>query len=429
MATTHDRALTTFDAKSRQILANGGTVVGGNGGTYKYDPLTGLATVIRWRDGTVPAQTGTTAAPRSTSATPVLSNPNPRPNLPGKRVGEPGANPQQPSNGVDPVPKNDPITGIPGGTPFPGSTDPATGAAPGAGGAVEDPLNLEDPNQAAIDEAKRLRQNDARARILSVLAEYGLESLADFVWQQILAGKSDAEVLQDIRNTQQFKDRFPAIEARTKAGLAPISPGEYVAYERQARQIMRASGLPENFYDSKDDFTRFLVGDVSISELNDRVQLGKQAAFEAPAEVREMLVRDYGMTEGDLTAFFLDEKAALPLLEKKYRAAQIGGAGVRTGFGSTRVENERLADLGITAGQAEQGFGVLSDSQELFGALDRGEDTISRTEQIGAALEGNSAARRRIEQRRRRRQSQFESGGSFASGQTGVSGLGDTSDF
>lgn len=266
-------------------------------------------------------------------------------------------------------------------------------------------------------------QRDARARMQEVLGQYGLDSLADWAWQQILQGRSDAEILQDIRNTPEFKTRFPAIEERTKRGLAPISPGEYVAYERQARQVMRAAGLPESFYDGHDDFQNFLSGDVSISELNDRIQLGRQAAFEAPAEVRAALLRDYGVSEGGLVAYFLDPDRAQPILEKQYRAAQIGGAGTRTGFGATRQESERLADLGVTADQAQQGFGVLGQSRELFTPIDRTEQAISREEQLGAAFEGNSAAKRRIERRRRQRQAVFEAGGSYAATQGGVAGL------
>ncbi len=288
----------------------------------------------------------------------------------------------------------------------------------------ETPLTTEVPD--LNDSAAR--NSDARARIQSVLREYGLESLGDFVWEQILAGKSDAEVLQDLRNTPEFKKRFPAIEARTKAGLAPLSPGEYVAYERQARQLMRAAGLPEGFYDGNDDFTKFLTGDVSIAELNDRIQLGRQAAYEAPAEVRATLLRDYGISEGNLTAFFLDPDMAQPLIEKQYRAAQIGGASTRTGFGLTsRMENERLADLGVTADQAQQGFSALSEQRELFTALPgQREETVSREEQLGAAFEGNANAARRIQKKARTRAAVFSGGGSYASSNDGVGGLSDS---
>lgn len=284
--------------------------------------------------------------------------------------------------------------------------------------------SLQGPDSVRTTGADRTRNSDAKSRIMSVLGEYGLESLSDWVWDQILEGRSDAEIMQDVRGTPEFKTRFPAIEQRTKAGLPALTPGEYVAYERQARQIMRAAGLPEQFYDTAEDFTTFLTNDMSISELNDRVQLARQAVYDAPQEVRDALMRDYGMTEGGMAAVFLDEERAVPLLEKQYRASQIAGAGTRTGFATSRAQNERLADLGITADQAQQGFGLLGESRELFQSLDRGEDVIDADTQLGAVFENNSAARRRVEQRRRKRLATFEGGGSFASAQGGVVGLG-----
>lgn len=401
MATT-DRTISSFDARSRTILTNGGTVKGGNGITYRYDPNTGMAVNVN----------ASTAAP-VTSVAPRATTNTPRP----VEAEDTRRGVQTPAERADLGSRVEYVPGSPNAVAGNSSTPEAV-----AGDALKD---LVDPDQARIDAANKLRQNDARARILSVLAEYGLESLADFVWQQILGGKSDAEVLQDIRNTPEFRERFPAIAERTAKKLAPISPGEYVAYERQARQIMRAAGLPEQFYDTRDDFTKFLGRDVSIAELNDRIQLGKQAVYESPAEVRETLMRDYGATEGELTAYFIDPDRALPLVEKQWRAAQVGGAAKRTGFGLTsRMENERLADMGVTAGQAQQGFSELADSRELFGALDSGEENIGRDDQLDATFGGNAAARRRIENTRRRRQARFDGGGSFATGQQGVVGLG-----
>lgn len=41
------RTMSSFDAKSRQVLSNGGTIVGGNGYTYKYDPNTGQTVRVK----------------------------------------------------------------------------------------------------------------------------------------------------------------------------------------------------------------------------------------------------------------------------------------------------------------------------------------------------------------------------------------------
>lgn len=289
-------------------------------------------------------------------------------------------------------------------------------------------LRLEQEEARRREEADRARR-DAYARLRAVLADYGLGSLGDAVQRWLVEGLSEAEVIQRMRETPEFKTRFPAIEERKKKGLAPISPGEYVAYERQARQLMRAAGLPQGYYDSNEDFQKFLTNDLSLAELGDRVTLAANAAFKLPQEDRDALAA-WGMGPGDLTAFWLDPGKAQPLLERKYAAAQLAGAGTRTGFGRLGEKKATdLANLGITAGEAEQGFGQLVQSKELFQSLDRGENVIDQDEQISARFEGNAAAQRRIENRRRRRQGMFEAGGSFAAGQQGLTGLGDTADF
>ncbi len=279
------------------------------------------------------------------------------------------------------------------------------------------------PQQPVAD--KQEQNRDAYARLSEVLNTYGLGSLGGTIQQWLVEGISESEVVQRMRETQEFKTRFPAIEARRKAGLSPISPGEYVAYEKNARQMMRAAGLPEGFYDSNDDFTRFLTNDLSPAELGDRITMASNAAFKMPKEDRDALAA-WGMGPGDLTAFWLDPDKAQPLLERKYAAAQLAGAAKRTTFGTlTEQTASELATLGVTAQQAEQGFGQLANSRELFASLDSTEDTIDQGTQLGAAFGGNANAQRRIEQRKRKREATFEGGGGYASSQQGLVGLGD----
>lgn len=387
---TIDRAISTFDAASRQTLTNGGTVVGGNGITYIYDPLSGMA--VNANAGT----TSTAAAAPTAGATAIPATPT--------DTSEMG------------------MTGV-------------ALAGPQLVAEEEPPIDLEAEKAkwlAERDEADKREtddraRRDAYARLNTVLTDYGLGTLGATVQAWLIEGLSEAEIVQRMRETPEFKTRFPAIEERKRKGLAPISPGEYVAYERQARQMMRAAGIPEGFYDSNDDFKNFLTNDLSLAELGDRVTLAANAAFKMPKEARDALTR-WGMGPGDLTAFWLDPDKAQPLLERKYAAAQLAGSATRTQFGELdETQAGRLAGLGVTEQQAEQGFGALYDARELFNPLERGEEVVGQDEQLGAAFEGNSNARRRIEQQRRRRQARFESGGGFAAGQGGIAGLGDTS--
>jgi hypothetical protein len=327
-----------------------------------------------------------------------------------------GDNPNVPITGPA-----DPNTGLPR-PPQPAPAQP-TGPSPEERDAA---ARREAEERAAREraESEERARRDAYARLNAVLNDYGLGSLGAQVQRWLIEGLSEAEITQRMRETNEFKQRFPAIEERKKKGLSPISPGEYVSYERNVRQMMRAAGLPTGFYDGNDDFTRFISNDLSLSELGDRVTLAANAAFNTPPETRAALER-WGMRAGDLTAFWLDPDKAQPLLERKYAAAQLAGASSRTNYGTLNEETATgLAQIGVTEQQAQQGFGALVESRELFTSLDRGEDRIGQREQLGAMFEGNANAQRRIEQRRRRRQGAFEGGGGFASTQQGLTGLG-----
>lgn len=269
-------------------------------------------------------------------------------------------------------------------------------------------------------------QRDALAIIKSVLADYGLESLADWAWQQLVGGLSMNEILISLRERPEFRQRFRAIDEVREAGLPPVSPAEVVAYERQAREMMRANGLPEGFYDDPDDFVNWMKNGVALPELQQRIDLYRARVNEIPAEDRAEWNRLYGYTDGDMLAMEMDPEKAVPAIERRLAASRTAGAAVRSGFGSlSQTEAERLAELGVSQQQAEQGFGTLVRGRELFDALPGSrESSIGRDEQMSAVFGGDEKALSEIERRARRRAASFEGGGSFATSREGFAGLG-----
>lgn len=280
---------------------------------------------------------------------------------------------------------------------------------------------------AANPAALSTTQKNAFDQVKAQLDAYGLGSLSTFVYNEIVAGKSSDEIARDLRGTPEFKARFPAIAAREAAGLPSLSPGEYVSYENQATQLMRAAGLPPGFYDQPEDFTKLLAGDVSVSELNDRIQDAKTATYNLPPEAQARLWHEYGLApgSGSLAALFLDPQKATPLLQRDLAAAQIGGRADMAGYvGLSDQAAQGLAQQGVTDAQAAAGFQNLTHSQELFRALPgSGENQISQQVQLGAAFGGNAEDQDVIEQRRRQRQAEFAGSTSLATTAKGVVGL------
>jgi len=263
--------------------------------------------------------------------------------------------------------------------------------------------------------------------VQNVLRAYGLESLAGFVRDFIVDNDVvDSNVLVgEIRRQPEYLQRFAANEARRRAGLNAFGEGEYVAMENQYRQLMRASGLPRNFYDSQEDLQRFLANDVSVGELSERINQGYEAIRFADPEVISQMQELYGVGEGELAAYFLDPERATPVLLQRAQTAQTAAGAAQAGMQLTTEEAERLAQEGVTQQQARAGAAAITQAEELFQPTTGEQDgAFTREEQLGAVFGTDPAAAQRLRQRQRRRQAAFEGGGGFAQGAGGqVTGL------
>jgi hypothetical protein len=259
---------------------------------------------------------------------------------------------------------------------------------------------------------------DARNTIKAVLSTYGLESLADVLWTNYTSGLVDINNEQalvfSIRDTDQYKTRFSANAARMRKGLAELSPGEYIGLEDFYRQTMQSNGLPPGFYDQTDDFSKLIEGDVSPSELQDRIQQGYAVVAQSDPEVKRQMQTLYGVTEGQLAAYFIDPERTAPLLKQQARAAQIAARSLEQGgIQLTGTFAENLAARGITEQQARAGFaevGGLGELKQTFA----GETELSGERLAGAAFGIDVDAQQELERKRRQRTGEFAGGGSFA---------------
>lgn len=267
---------------------------------------------------------------------------------------------------------------------------------------------------------------DAWAQLSQTLSQYGLGSLTDLVKTGIVNGWDAAQAAQNIRQTPEYKQRFAAIIERQAKGLPPISEADVINLEHQYTQTFQAAGLPSGLYDNPQDFTSYIVNDVSPSEMQDRVQKGVVAAQNAPPEVKAMLQGYYGVTDGELASFFLNPDATEQHLMKQFTAAQIGGASQRTGFGDIGAGTaEGLVNLGVTGDQAQQGFGALAGEKQLFNSLpgEQGQN-ITQDQQLAAQFGGDATQQQRIKDAADARKAAFQSGGNFATDKGGFGGVG-----
>lgn len=208
-------------------------------------------------------------------------------------------------------------------------------------------------------------KRDAYEALTRLFASYGLTSLAGKIFDYIQKGYSADTISILLQDTPEYKQRFAGNEQRKAKGLPVLSPAEYLSTESSYRQLMRQSGLPTGFYDQPSDFTDFISKDVSPTELKARVDLASQATALSSPAYKQALEKMYGLTEGTLTAYFLDPDRALPIIQKQAAAATIGAEALKRGLDvSARAEEYALS--GVTQQQAEQAYGTIAQQLPSF---------------------------------------------------------------
>jgi hypothetical protein len=275
---------------------------------------------------------------------------------------------------------------------------------------------------------------DADEIIKTLLAVYGLDSpevvkiLDDALLEdptQFSGPFGSQLALIAVRGTDAYKTRFKANEFRIANGYAAKTEDEIIGLEDAFRVTLRANSLPKGFYDRQEDFNNLIGRDVSVNELNNRISLGYNAVMQAEPGTKAELKQLYGLSDGDIAAFFIDptrfnESDAI----KKAQAATIASEARRqAGFTLTAGTAEALATEGVSRAQAARDFQTIGTTQELLGMDLQGETALTQEEQITGTFKTNQAAAQRIAARKRKREAAFEAGGSLGETQQGATGL------
>jgi hypothetical protein len=217
--------------------------------------------------------------------------------------------------------------------------------------------------QKAAEEAANLRDRQSAYDILyNEFNKYGLGNLVEDVKYLLQSNVSPSQFSLELQNTDAYKKRFSANQDRIKAGLSALTPKEYIDLEDQYQTVMRNYGLPNSYY-TKDStgkqvgFEKLLTGDVSASELEDRIATAQQRVVNSNPEVLQALKQFYpDISNADILAYALDPQNALTNIKRKVTAAEIGGAALAQGLQANGGTAESLAGQGITKAQAQQGY-------------------------------------------------------------------------
>lgn len=259
------------------------------------------------------------------------------------------------------------------------------------------------------------------------LGQWGLSSLVPLVTQLGQSGAGNDQIQLTIQNSPEYQARFSGNAARVASGLGALDPASYVALEGQYRQIL--SQLPSGFYDTQDHMAGLIGGDVSPSELSDRVSMANQAYITAPQSNRDAWNAYYGGGAGGAVAAILDTTTAEPLLQQQVTAAGIGGSAVSQGLALTKQSTATAAaQQGVTIDQARAAYSQiatrLSTDQSTSGRFaSAGTTPINQDTEEQATLLGNGAALKQQQLVYSEEQAQFAGhGGAGGDGSAGNAG-------
>jgi hypothetical protein len=239
--------------------------------------------------------------------------------------------------------------------------------------------------------------------------QYGLGSLVTDIRDLLINDTPTSEFGLRLRGTDAYKTRFKANEARIAAGLSALSPAEYVALEDQYQNVMRNYGLPASYY-TKDTtgkqvgFEKFIAGDVSATELEDRISTAQKRVINANPEVSSALKAFYpDIQNGDILAYVLDPSQGLENIKRKVTAAEIGGAAMtpKNAAGqqiltTSEARAMQLAGYGVDKAQATQGYSAIASGllrgSELAAIYGQGPYTQTTAEEEVFKLSGQTEA-------------------------------------
>lgn len=137
--------------------------------------------------------------------------------------------------------------------------------------------------KAAQNSSMEGSDRDAYASLLGILEDYGLGSLANWLWTQILDDVPEPEIFIKLRQTDAYKQRFPGMDVRRQNGLRTLSEHEYIQAEEGYRNVLRnVAGVRPERYDQPSDFLEYFSRDISVDEAGERAELWRMMT-KAPA--------------------------------------------------------------------------------------------------------------------------------------------------
>lgn len=282
---------------------------------------------------------------------------------------------------------------------------------------------------ATFDELARYLQGLGLGNLFKIDAN-GVPS--GWLFEQMQNGvESEAQLAISIEATPEFKQRYGIIDEMRQRSLA----GENVVvptvtqvreYEDRYRQVMSSYGVPSWFYDSFDDAHNAIRKNLTVDQINERIQTSYNIVQQMPQEVRDVFSEFYGDmgTDQGLLAAVLDPEKTTRELGRATRASYFGGLARRQQEFVSRQQAELYADLNRSPQETMRDVQQMAQLRPIT-ETQMGESTIDTSGdlafQAGAMgdVEAQNLVESRLTTRKLAQQSTFGGASGVQSGLTG----------
>ena len=296
----------------------------------------------------------------------------------------------------------------------------------------------------AISGSTQYEQYTSIANADNQLQNWGLDtpSMDSLVENLVAKGVVNLnEIMQQVRQSATYKQAFPGLaEYNSRPGQIHMTEAEYRTYSQSLQDSAQQYGGVRL---TQAQVAEELLGNVSASEFQQRVQDIGVAVANADPNTKAILQKEYGINPAHLFAYYANPKESLPDMQRAIASGDIQDYASRIGLGGLTVAGAgQLADmakLAATQGNNPLGVGISSiegslltaskDSALLASNPGAAKPMVNTTALIGSQLPGfggttEKAAQTEVERAEQAKAAPFEAGGGFVQSAAGITGIG-----
>jgi hypothetical protein len=235
---------------------------------------------------------------------------------------------------------------------------------------------------------------DAYAMLSAQLADWGLTDLDDVVRDMLTDGDAAEVIPLKIRQTESYKNKFGRMLEYNRTHGMSLSEAEYLQTVDQLKATVRRY-VGSGHFDGDDWVDKWVQGDVSPTELNDRLQEVQEDYLNQDPSVKNWWAA-HGLAPQQAMATMLDPSLTETDLKKKLGAGTIGGAAWRAFKGQYDLSEDRASSFstaGVSGTDAFKAYQGIASREHYDQMLARGQGTqFTRQDEENEQLLGDQDA-------------------------------------